>query len=194
MSDKKINNKKDLTPFERSFIELYAITGNALMSYIVLGGRESEKMKENAVIPIIEDYSQIPIIYKQIKQDKLNNGMTDKQLEQWLYKEAGHAEKLRCRAYSVQKSSEYLQECLDNRNKQLIADKEEILQFYTAVMRGQVLDQFGIEASLDTRIKSAQELAKWQIELPLKLEIAKQQQAKEVGSVTLNFRPRAIEG
>ena len=69
-----------------------------------------------------------------------------------------------------------------------IAKPAEILQFYTSVMRGQVLDQFGIEASLDTRIKAANELAKHQIEIPMKME----QLNKEgnVGSITLNFLPR----
>ena len=32
-----------------------------------------------------------------------------------------------------------------------VAKRTEILQFYTSVMRGEVLDQFGIEASIDTR-------------------------------------------
>ena len=51
-----------------------------------------------------------------------------------------------------------------------IASATEVLQFYTSVMRGEVLDQFGIEASLDTRIKAANELARHQIEIPMKLE------------------------
>jgi len=72
-----------------------------------------------------------------------------------------------------------------------IADAIEIKQFYTSVMRGEVLDQFGIEASLDTRIKAANELAKHQIELPMKLQ--QKQDANNIGSVTLNFLPRKEE-
>ena len=72
-----------------------------------------------------------------------------------------------------------------------IAKSNEILQFYTSVMRGEVLDQFGIEASLDTRIKAANELAKHQIELPMKLQ--QKQDANNIGSVTLNFLPRKEE-
>lgn len=69
-----------------------------------------------------------------------------------------------------------------------IADASEILRFYTSVMRGEVLDQFGIEASLDTRIKAANELAKHKIEIPLKLE--QKNLSNNVGSITLNFLPR----
>ena len=69
-----------------------------------------------------------------------------------------------------------------------IATAAEILQFYTSVMRGEVLDQFGIEASLDTRIKSANELAKQVIEIPMKLE--QKNITNNIGSITLNFMPR----
>lgn len=69
-----------------------------------------------------------------------------------------------------------------------IAKPNEILSFYTSVMRGEVLDQFGIEASLDTRIKAANELAKHQIEIPLRLE--QKNLSNNIGSITLNFLPR----
>ncbi len=69
-----------------------------------------------------------------------------------------------------------------------IAKPNEILSFYTSVMRGEVLDQFGIEASLDTRIKAANELAKHQIEIPLRLE--QKNLSNNIGSITLNLLPR----
>lgn len=72
-----------------------------------------------------------------------------------------------------------------------IADATEILQFYTSVMRGEVLDQFDIEASLDTRIKAANELAKHKIELPMKLE--QKNITNNIGSIQLNFLPRKTE-
>ena len=72
-----------------------------------------------------------------------------------------------------------------------IATATEVLQFYTSVMRGEILDQFGIEASLDTRIKAANELAKHQIELPMKLE--SKQNSNQIGSIQLNFLPRPSE-
>jgi len=78
---------------------------------------------------------------------------------------------------------------IEARESAKIAKPTEILQFYTSVMRGEVLDQFGIEASLDTRIKAANELAKHQIELPMKLE--QKNITNNIGSITLNFIPRS---
>lgn len=87
---------------------------------------------------------------------------------------------------------EYIREEIQYRLKQIedkrIASATEILQFYTSVMRGEVLDQFGIEASLDTRIKSANELAKHQIEMPMKLE--QKNITNNIGTIQLNFLPR----
>lgn len=87
---------------------------------------------------------------------------------------------------------DYIREEIQYRLKQIedkrIASATEILQFYTSVMRGEVLDQFGIEASLDTRIKSANELAKHQIEMPMKLE--QKNITNNIGTIQLNFLPR----
>ena len=89
-------------------------------------------------------------------------------------------------------SREYIREEIKYRiqreNDAKIAEPTEIMQFYTSVTRGEVLDQFGIEASLDTRIKAANELAKHKIEIPLKLE--QKNITNNLGSITLNFIPR----
>ena len=50
-----------------------------------------------------------------------------------------------------------------------IATAEEIMQYFTDVMRGKIKDQFGLEASLGERTKAAQELAKRKIDVPNKL-------------------------
>lgn len=80
---------------------------------------------------------------------------------------------------------------IEKRESEKIAKPTEILNFYTSVMRGEVLDQFGIEASIDTRIKAANELAKHQIEIPLKLQ--QKENSNNIGSITLNFIPRQQE-
>lgn len=49
------------------------------------------------------------------------------------------------------------------------ASRDEIMEYFTAVMRGELLDQFGLEASLAERTKAAQELAKRVIDIPDKL-------------------------
>ena len=56
--------------------------------------------------------------------------------------------------------SSYIQE----RQKQIddgrIADIAEIQRFYSSVLRGEVKDQFGLDASLETRIAAGRELMK----------------------------------
>lgn len=49
---------------------------------------------------------------------------------------------------------------LDQLKKKTIADADEIMQYLTSVMRGQVKDQFGLDAPLSERTSAAKELAK----------------------------------
>lgn len=43
-------------------------------------------------------------------------------------------------------------------DKKLVADGDEVLQFLTATMRGEVKDQFGLDAQLKDRLAAAKEL------------------------------------
>lgn len=52
---------------------------------------------------------------------------------------------------------------------QSVATATEIMNYFSAVMRGEVKDQFGLEAPLSERTKAAVELAKRQIDIPQKL-------------------------
>jgi phage terminase small subunit len=58
------------------------------------------------------------------------------------------------------KVSAYIAEMLGEQDKQRVADMDEVLQFYTSVMRGQVKDQFGLDSSLADRLKAGVELMK----------------------------------
>lgn len=49
---------------------------------------------------------------------------------------------------------------MEEQDAALVADANEVLQFYSAVMRGEVKDQFGIDASLSDRLKAADSLSK----------------------------------
>ena len=49
---------------------------------------------------------------------------------------------------------------LEQLKKESIADADEIMQYFTRVMRGQVKDQFGLDAPLSERTAAARELAK----------------------------------
>lgn len=54
----------------------------------------------------------------------------------------------------------YIQERQAKADRKRIADADEVLTFYSSVMRGDIKDQFGLEAALDTRLKAADSLAK----------------------------------
>ena len=64
---------------------------------------------------------------------------------------------------------------------QRIASAEEIMEYFTKVMRGEIKDQFGLDAPLSERTKAAQELAKRTIDI--------QQKAAEVAEEpSINIR------
>lgn len=56
--------------------------------------------------------------------------------------------------------SEYIAKRRAEMDKTLIADSDEVLRFYSAVMRGEVKDQFGLDASLGDRLKAGDSLMK----------------------------------
>lgn len=46
-----------------------------------------------------------------------------------------------------------------------VATAQEVMSYFTSVMRGEVKDQFGLEAPLSERTRAAQELAKRTIDI-----------------------------
>ena len=46
-----------------------------------------------------------------------------------------------------------------------VATSEEVMDFFSRVMRGEVKDQFGLETSVAVRVKAAQELAKRTVDI-----------------------------
>ena len=56
--------------------------------------------------------------------------------------------------------SAYIAERLGQQEKKRVADANEVIEFYTAVMRGEVKDQFGLDASLSDRLKAGDSLMK----------------------------------
>lgn len=56
--------------------------------------------------------------------------------------------------------SSYIAEKLDEISNERAANIEEVVMFYTNVMRGKVKDQFNLEASLMARLKAADSLMK----------------------------------
>jgi len=58
---------------------------------------------------------------------------------------------------------------LEELDKAAIADADEIMQYFTGVMRGEIKDQFGLDAPLSERTSAAKELAKRLIDVPNKV-------------------------
>lgn len=56
--------------------------------------------------------------------------------------------------------SAYIAERMEEQTKKRVADANEVIEFYTAVMRGEVKDQFGLDASLSDRLKAGDSLMK----------------------------------
>lgn len=53
----------------------------------------------------------------------------------------------------------------DEMRKPTIASAQEVMEYFTKVMKGEILDQFGLEAPLSERTRAAQELAKRTVDL-----------------------------
>lgn len=56
--------------------------------------------------------------------------------------------------------SAYIAQRVADQDKKCVADADEVLRFYSAVMRGEVKDQFGLDASLTDRLKAGDSLMK----------------------------------
>lgn len=79
-------------------------------------------------------------------------------------KRAGYSERSARQMGAENLSKPYISEYIHERQKKIeskrIANITEIQEFYSAVMRGEIKDQFGIDASLDTRMAAGRELMK----------------------------------
>ena len=70
-------------------------------------------------------------------------------------------------------TKEYISSEIAYRAEQLksqrIASATEVMEYFSAVMRGEVKDQFGLEAPLSERTKAAQEIAKRTVDIENRL-------------------------
>ena len=58
------------------------------------------------------------------------------------------------------KLGDFIRERLESKQNDRIASQDEVLEYLTAVMRGEEKDQFGFDASLQDRTKCAELLGK----------------------------------
>lgn len=79
-------------------------------------------------------------------------------------KDAGYSEKtahvIAARLLQNVKVVEYLTAVQDRLSNDKIADIEEVMQYLTRVMRGEELDNFGLDVSIQERTRAAGELAR----------------------------------
>ena len=72
---------------------------------------------------------------------------------------------------------------IDKRQNESIATGEQVMEFFSKVMRGEVKDQFGLEAPLSERLKAANELARRTVDIENKIN----GKADNKVTVTLNL-------
>lgn len=81
-----------------------------------------------------------------------------------------------------------LNRIMEELRKESIATADEVMQYFSAVMRGEVKDQFGLEAPLSERTKAAQELAKRSIDIDQRIKLRKELADTQTPiQVTLNW-------
>jgi phage terminase small subunit len=79
-------------------------------------------------------------------------------------KRAGYSEKTAevqgCRLLNNAKIKAYIKERLESKDAARVASQDEVLQFLTQVMRGEVKDQLGLETPVKERNRAAELLGK----------------------------------
>ena len=76
-----------------------------------------------------------------------------------------------------------VKEIMEQRARKTIAESAEVMEYFTSVMRGEVKDQFGLDAPLAERTNAAKELAKRTVDVDLRKEGLADNQI----TVTLNW-------
>lgn len=74
------------------------------------------------------------------------------------------------KALNNPKIAQYIEERQKQIEDSRIASAAEIMQYFTSVMRGEVKDQFGLDAPLAERTKAAVELAKRKVDVAQKTD------------------------
>ena len=65
-----------------------------------------------------------------------------------------------CQNLTKRNISAYIAERMQAQNEARVASADEVLQFFSSVMRGEVKDQFGLDAALSDRLNAGKELMK----------------------------------
>ena len=91
---------------------------------------------------------------------------------------AGYAEKTARQTASQLLTKPYIKEeigrLMQKKEEKAIMTSQEVMQMFTDIAQGKIKDQFGLDASLNDRLKALQELAKRTIDIDKKIEMNKQ--------------------
>lgn len=80
-----------------------------------------------------------------------------------------------------------LRRIMEELKKESVATAEEVMLYFTAVMRGEVKDQFGLDAPLSERTRAAQEIAKRTIDIDNRAKLREAEENQKPIQVTLNW-------
>ena len=69
-----------------------------------------------------------------------------------------------------------------------VADAREVLAYFTSVMRGEVKDQFGLDAPIAERTKAAVEMAKRTVDLEISKSMRQEQQIDNVIKIQVDWK------
>lgn len=98
--------------------------------------------------------------------------------------EAGYTSKTPEAYSNVLLRKDYIHEEIVQRRNEIhsrnLATAQEVMDYFTKVMRGEVKDQFGLEAPLSERTKAAQELAKRTIDIDNRMAGKKDMSTPEI--------------
>ena len=168
---------EELSEKELIFANEYIKTHNKVKAYM------------KAYIGVISKLDEIELnnngIYEYVDDNGVNQVVGENSIAQSLDTISRSADTLLHRKHVFDYINRKL---VEQEGNAIIADKNEVLGFYTSVMRGEILDQFGLEASLSDRITAANQLAKYLILEPMRNAT---REAVNAQKVTINFKPRA---
>lgn len=94
--------------------------------------------------------------------------LIDWELENGMRTEAPNDQNAGCHAKRLFNRSEIQEEYwrqMEEVRSRNVADATEVMMYFTSVMRGEVKDQFGLDASLSDRTQAAKELAKRTVDM-----------------------------
>jgi phage terminase small subunit len=128
------------------------------------------KLKDPKQIPVEKDPELKPINHKQLlfceEYIKTNNA-TQSYLTVYKCKTENTARTNSCKLLTHANIKAYIEERLKpvkeeeiRQEQKAIADADEVLQFFTKVVRGEITDQLGLETSVRDRISAGKELGK----------------------------------